>query len=100
MRVGDLALGRAGDKGSALDLTVVAVDDEGFRKLSTALTAEVIAACFEGVCPATTVRHEVAGLRAIKFVLPDALPDGVYGSLRAGMHWQKTAINRVLDLEL
>jgi hypothetical protein len=46
------------------------------------------------------VRYEVPGLRALKFVAPEALGGGLFASLRAGMHWQKAAINAVLDLEV
>ena len=41
MRVGDLAAGRAGDKGDMLDLTLVAADDAGYRRLEREVTAEV-----------------------------------------------------------
>lgn len=100
MKVADLAAGRAGDKGTALDLTVVAIDDAGFEVLHDRLTEARVASLFEGICPNRTVRHVVPGLRALKFVLPDALPGGIYGGLHAGLHWQKTAIRVVLDADL
>jgi hypothetical protein len=40
------------------------------------------------------------GLKALKFVMPEALPGGVYATLRPGLHWQKAAIWLLLDLDI
>ncbi|MDE1951063.1 MAG: hypothetical protein KGI35_20795, partial [Burkholderiales bacterium] len=48
--------------------------------------------------PGPVRRYEVPGLRALKFVAPQALGGGVYASLRPGLHWQKSAIWLLLDL--
>lgn len=100
MRVGDVAIGRSGDKGATLDLTVVALDDAGFRWLSGALTEAVAQAAISRVMPGTVTRYPVPGLRALKFVVEDALPGGVYASLHAGLHWQKAAVWVLLELDL
>ena len=50
--------------------------------------------------PGTVMRYEVPGLRALKYVITDALPGGVYATLHAGLHWQKAAIWVLLDMEL
>jgi hypothetical protein len=97
MRVGDLACGRAGDKGPRLDLSVVAADADGYELLERELTAEVVAERFGA---AHVDRYALPSLLALKFVVPEILGDGVYGSLRAGVHWQKAAIHVLLDLEL
>jgi hypothetical protein len=97
MRVSDIAAGRAGDKGAVLDLTLVAADDEGYRRLHAEVTAERAEAAL-GLGPVH--RYEVPGLRALKFVAPEALGGGLFATLRAGMHWQKAAIRVLLDLEL
>ena len=100
MRVGDIAAGRAGDKGDVLDLTLVAYDARGYDALVRSLSVERAAAAFKGVVPGPVVRYELPGLLALKFVAPEALPGGVHASLRAGLHWQKAAIWVLLDLEL
>lgn len=99
MRVGDIATGRAGDKGNVLDLTLVARDDAAYRQLSAALTPAALAPLLNQVVPGPVLRYEVPGLRALKFVLPQALPGGVYASLRPGLHWQKAAIWLLLDIQ-
>ena len=100
MRVGDIAAGRAGDKGEILDLTLVAKDDAAFAILERTVTADVAAAALNPVLPGEVVRYTLPGLRALKFVAPKALPGGVHASLHAGLHWQKATIWILLDLEL
>ena len=95
--VGDLACGRAGDKGATLDLTLVAVDDRAYRALADALTAGVVA---ERLGAARPVRYEVPSLAALKFVLPGALGARPRASRRAGAHWPKTAISAILTMQI
>lgn len=100
MRVGSVAVGRSGDKGGTLDLTVVAVDPKDFDWLQSRLTETAAQTAIAAVMPGTVRRYEVPGLHALKFVVDGALPGGVYATLHAGLHWQKAAIWVLLDLEL
>lgn len=104
MRVGSIAIGRSGDKGSTLDLTLVAMDAEGYRHLEQALTAgaaqRALVRVMPAVGPGKVRRYEVPGLLALKYVVADAMPGGVYATLHAGLHWQKAAIWILLDLEI
>ncbi|MDA1309006.1 MAG: hypothetical protein O2985_05300 [Proteobacteria bacterium] len=100
MRVGSISVGRSGDKGGTLDLTLVALDDQGYRWLESRLTEAEAQAAISRVMPGVLRRYPVPGLRALKFVIEDALPGGVYATLHAGLHWQKVAIWVLLDLEL
>jgi hypothetical protein len=100
MRVGDIAAGRAGDKGDILDLTLVAYDAAGYERLKSTLSASYVAKVLSRVVPGTVDRYELPKLRALKFVAPGALPGGVQASLRAGLHWQKAAIWLLLDIEI
>jgi hypothetical protein len=97
LTVGDVACGRAGDKGATLDLTVVAADDRAYRALAAQLTAEAVAERFGAK---SADRYEVPSISALKFVLPDFLGAGPWASRRAGVHWQKTAISAVLAMEI
>jgi hypothetical protein len=100
MRIGDIAVGRAGDKGDVLDLTLVARDDAAYALLARALDADTVRTMLNRVVPGPVRRYQVPGLRALKYVLPQALAGGVYASLRPGLHWQKAAIWLLLDLRL
>ena len=100
LRVGDIACGRAGDKGDVLDLTLVAIDDGAYRLLERELTVQALSPLLSRCVPGPLLRYELPGLLALKYVLPCALPGGVYASLRPGLHWQKAAIWLLLDLHL
>lgn len=100
MKVLELAAGRAGDKGDALDLTLVARDAAAYAVLERALTEEAVQTALNRVAPGPVVRYAVPGLLALKFAAPHALPGGVYASLHAGLHWQKAAIWVLLEMEV
>ena len=99
MRVGEIATGRAGDKGNMLDLTLVARDDAAYAELERILTADTVRKALNRVVPGPVQRYEIPGLRALKYVAPEALAGGVYATLRPGLHWQKAAIWLLLDLD-
>ena len=100
MKVHSLAAGRAGDKGDALDLTLVARDAAAYALIEHALTEEAVGAALNRVVPGSVVRYAIPGLLALKFVAPHALPGGVYASLHAGLHWQKAAIYVLLEMDV
>src|SRR5438105_555202 len=100
MRVGDIACGRSGDKGSTLDLTLVTRNDWDYARLERTITEERAQHALAEAMPGTVRRYAVPGLRALKFVITGALPGGVYASLHAGLHWQKAAIWVLLDLDI
>jgi hypothetical protein len=100
LRVGDIATGRAGDKGSVLDLTLVARDEAAYALLARVLSADEVRTALNRVVPGPVLRYEIPGLRALKYVAPDALAGGVYATLRPGLHWQKAAIWLLLDLTI
>jgi len=64
MKVLEIAAGRSGDKGAALDLTLVARDDAGYAKLEQAVTAEVAQRALNAVAPGPMRRYPLPGLRA------------------------------------
>jgi hypothetical protein len=100
MKVGSIAVGRSGDKGETLDLTLVAIDEPSYRLLEAQLTTAVAYEVLSRAMPGTVRRYEVPNLLALKYVVENALPGGVWATLHAGLHWQKAAIALLLDLEL
>jgi hypothetical protein len=83
-----------------LDLTLVAADDAAYSLISQALSASAVQAMLNKVVPGPVLRYELPGLKALKFVMPEALAGGVYATLRPGLHWQKAAIWLLLDLDI
>ena len=100
MRIGEIATGRAGDKGDVLDLTLVAYSDADYQTLERLVTMEEATKALHRLVAGEVVRYELPGLRALHFVAPTALPGGVHASMRAGLHWQKAAIWLLLDYEV
>lgn len=98
LRVGDIAVGRAGDKGDVLDLTLVARDEQAYALLVQRLDEATVTRLLGQSVPGPVRRYVLPGLRALKYVAPQALPGGVYASLHPGLHWQKAAIWLLLDL--
>lgn len=100
MKVWEIACGRSGDKASTLDLTLVAKDAHAYALLERVMTADVAQTLLRRAMPGEVRRYAVPKLNALKFVVTGALPGGVYASLHAGLHWQKSAIAILLDADL
>jgi hypothetical protein len=100
MKIRELAAARAGDKGSVLDITLVAFDEQAFTLIEQRLTAEAAARWLHRAVDGPVIRHVLPRLLAVKFVMPEALSGGLYASLHAGLHWQKAAGWLLLDEEL
>lgn len=78
----DLAYGRAGDKGSIANVSVIARTPEAYTLLKRWLTAERVAAQVRGLTTGRIVRYDLDNIEALNFVLHDALDGGATRSLR------------------
>jgi hypothetical protein len=76
-----IAHGRSGDKGNHANVAVIAYTDAGFAWLRQHLTAEAVAAYFAPLHPSRVERFEAPNLRALNFLLYDALAGGASRSL-------------------
>ena len=82
MKVGDIAMARSGDKGADANVGVWARTDEDYALLVEHLTPERVKAHFAAVCHGEVQRYELPKLRALNFMLRDALDGGASASLR------------------
>lgn len=83
MRLSEIARSRSGDKGDVVDISLFAPDDRWYEVLRDQVTAQRVAAHFEGFARGPVVRYELPKLRALKFVLQGALDGGASRSLRS-----------------
>ena len=78
-----IAHGRSGDKGDSANIGVAARSPEAYAFLHEALTAERVAAYYQGLCRGGVERYELPNLQAFNFILRQALGGGGTLSLRA-----------------
>jgi hypothetical protein len=80
--VADFASARSGDKGADANVGVWARSEEGYRILEEQLTAEVVKTHFAEVCRGDVTRYRLPNLRALNFLLHDALGGGGSATMR------------------
>ena len=95
----DLAHARAGDKGNTSNIAVIAYDEACWRRLRIALTSERVLEAFCHLGADSVKRYEVESLKALNFVIFNALAGGVTRSLRLDPHG-KTLSSLMLNIEL
>ncbi|MEE8602889.1 hypothetical protein [Euzebya tangerina] len=83
VQVNDLAFARPGDKGNDADVSVFARSPAAYQHLAAVLTAERVAEHYGDLVRGDVTRWEVPNVRALTFLLRDALAGGGPASLRA-----------------
>lgn len=78
----EFASARSGDKGADANVGVWVRSDAAYEVLRRELTPEVVKKHFSAFCRGEVVRHELPNLRALNFILSDALDGGGAASLR------------------
>lgn len=73
----EFAAARSGDKGAHANVGVWARSDEAYEVLVRTLTVSVVQQHFAAYCRGDVVRYELPNVRALNFVLRDALDGGV-----------------------
>ena len=86
VRVYDLGHARAGDKGNTSNVSVTAYDERAWNILREQLTAERVMLAFSEIAKGPVTRYELPKLRALNFVIENALGGGVTVSLAQDMH--------------
>lgn len=99
VQLGDIAMARSGDKGADANVGIWVATDAHYDLLRGSLTTDVVKAHFAEVCAGDVIRYELPRLRALNFVLRDALDGGASASLRTDAQG-KTFGNALLLLEL
>ncbi len=74
---------RAGDKGDLVNVAVFADDDETYELIRAEVTAERVKELFGALVRGPVERFEAANVRALNFVLHEALGGGGPRTLRA-----------------
>lgn len=99
MQLRQIAHSRAGDKGTASNISVIAFRAEDYPFLEEHVTARRVKEHFRGVALGEVVRYALPGIGALNFVLHEALRGGVTRSLALDAHGKSLA-SAMLSLEL
>jgi hypothetical protein len=99
IRVYDLAHSRSGDKGNTSNVSVIAYNDAAWQVLRKELTAERVMQAYAHLAQGPVRRYELPKLRALNFVIENALAGGVTRSLRQDAHG-KSLSSVMLTIEL
>ena len=94
-----IAFARSGDKGNHANIGVAARSPAAYAVLRQALTSDRVRARFADLVGGDVERFELPGLRAVNFVLRNALGGGGTLSLRVD-HQGKTLAQGLLGLEI
>ena len=95
----DIAHGRSGDKGDAANIGIIANDDKGYEIIARHLTAEKVKKHFKGICFGEVERYEMPNIRALNFILNNALGGGGTVSLKLDAQG-KTLAAALLRMEI
>jgi hypothetical protein len=99
VRLVALAHARSGDKGDHANIGVAARSDAAYAFLRAALTAARVKEYYADLVQGDVVRYELPNLRALNFVLHNALGGGGTLSLRVD-HQGKTLAQGLLQMEI
>ena len=99
VKVHTLAHARAGDKGNTSNVSVIAFDERAWAILRDQLSVERVLDAYSHVARGPVTRYELPKLRALNFVIENALGGGVTISLAQDAHG-KSLSYLMLDIEL
>lgn len=86
LTVRDLAHCRAGDKGHAVNISVIAYDAAGYDRLARELTEERVMAAFSALADGPVIRYALPKLRAFNFVIEHLRGGGVTATAALDIH--------------
>ncbi|MBV7484852.1 hypothetical protein [Bordetella sp. BOR01] len=86
IKVYELGHSRAGDKGNTSNVSVIAYDAAGWDVLRRELTVERVMQAYRHVAAGPVTRYELPRMRALNFVIENALGGGVTISLAMDAH--------------
>ena len=99
VKVYELGHARAGDKGNTSNVSVIAYDDKAWQILREQLTVERVMLEFSHIAKGPVTRYELPKLKALNFVIENALGGGVTTSLSLDAHG-KSLSYLMLDIDL
>jgi hypothetical protein len=79
----DIAHARSGDKGSDVNIGIIAKSKNDFKIIEKFVTSNIVKQFFSVVCTKEVIRYSLPNLLALNFILHGALGEGGSSSLRS-----------------
>jgi hypothetical protein len=95
----EVAFARSGDKGNTSNVGVIPYNEADFEWIKREVTVERVKELYGGLVKGEIVRYEYDGIKALNFVMKNALSGGVSRSLNLDAHG-KSMGNLILKLEI
>jgi hypothetical protein len=86
IKVKEIAYGRSGDKGDISNIGIIPYQGRDYDLLRETLTEEFVADLYEPVVDGDITRYEYPEMKALNFVMYEALHGGVSRSLNLDTH--------------
>ena len=99
MKLLDIAHSRTGDKGNISNISLIVYDEKDYPLIKEKVTAEKVKEYFSDIVKGEVIRYELDNLRALNFVMYDALGGGATRSLAIDKHG-KSLSSALLEMEL
>ena len=99
MKLRAIAHSRSGDKGTTLNISLIAFDERDYPRLVQHVTAARVRAHFAHLLDGDVIRYEVASIGALNFVLTGRIDGGVTRTLALDAHG-KSLSSALLEMEI
>ena len=99
MTLRSLAHSRTGDKGTTLNISLIAFDERHYPKLVREVTASRVKSLFGDLITGDVIRYELPAIAALNFVLHGVAGGGVTRTLALDAHG-KSLSSALLDMEI
>jgi hypothetical protein len=101
VKLREIAYSRAGDKGDTSNVSVIPYDEAHYDLLREQLTAARVKEAYGEVVKGEVRRYELPGVKALNFVMYQALDGGVSRSLALDLHGKsRGSIMGTIDVEV
>lgn len=99
VKLREIAFARSGEKGNTSNVGVVPFDGKHYDLLLKQLTVEKVKEKYKGLVEGPIERYELPGIKALNFVMYNALQGGVSRSLNLDVHG-KNRSRLILDMDI
>jgi hypothetical protein len=99
MTLRSIAHSRSGDKGSIVNVSLIAFDPRDYPRLVRHVTAARVRARLDGLIAGDVIRYELPAIGALNFVLHGVIGGGVTRTVALDAHG-KSFSSALLDLEI